>query len=64
MRKISILKGKDINEESIIKIREIARLRYAHEVYNSSYWGVENLEYLAEMHGVNANDEILVLGED
>lgn len=64
MRNISILKGKEINKEAITKLKEIARLRYAPEVYNSSYWGVEDLDYLANLHCVNPNDEILILGED
>lgn len=64
MRTIKILKGKEINEEAIAKIREITKLRYAEPVYNSSYWGIEDLNTLAELHGVEPNNEILVLGED
>lgn len=64
MRKIGIYKGKEIDKEMITKIREIARLRYVAPVYNSSYWSIENIDDLAELHGISACNEILVLGED
>lgn len=64
MRKIEILKGKEIDEKKIAKVKRIASLRYDASVYDSSYWSLENVNNLAELHSVKIDDEILVLGED
>lgn len=64
MRNIEIYKGKEINEEKITKIKQIAANNYDIPIYLVSYHYIANIEQLAFLHGIDANDEILILGED
>lgn len=64
MRKVNIFRGKEINDDIILRIKEIARIRYAEPVYNSSFWSLESIDNLAELHSINIEEEILILGED
>ncbi len=64
MREVKIFTGKEITDEKIAKIREITKKRYPQPVYDSTYWGIENVEQLAYLHDINVEDEILILGKD
>lgn len=44
MRKIEIFTGKGIDDEKIVKIREITKKRYLQPIYDSTYWNIENVE--------------------
>lgn len=64
MRKVDIFKGKEISNEIITRPKEITRIRCVEPVYNSNSWSLESVYNLAELHGINVEDEILVLGKD
>ncbi len=64
MRKVEILKGKEITKEKVARIRKIAKKRYDTPIYESTFWDVTTLESLSEVHGINPDDEILILGSD
>lgn len=64
MRRIDVFKGIEISNEIITKIKEITRIRCTKPVYNSNSWSLESVYYLAELHGISVEDEILILGED
>ena len=64
MRSIEIYKGKEITNEKIAKLKQIAVQRYAKSIYDSSYFSVDNVDQLAYIHDINVDDESLVLGED
>ena len=65
MRNIKVYKGKEIDNEKIRKIKEIAKKRYAKEIYDTTFCSLESVENLAyDLHNIHIEDEILVLGED
>lgn len=64
MRRVNIFKGKEINNDVIARLKEITRIRYPEPVYNSCFWSLESVDNLAELHGVNVEEEVLILGED
>lgn len=65
MRSVKVYKGKEIDNEKIAKIKEIAKARYTKEIYETTFWSIENIENLAYyLHNISVDDEILVLGED
>ena len=63
-RVIEVFKGREISNEKIAKLRKITATRYAGPIYDSSYWSLENVDFLAFIHDVNVDDEIIILGED
>lgn len=64
VRIVEVFKGKEIDEEKIAKLKVIAASRYAKQIYDSSYWSVENVDTLAYMYDMDVNDITLILGED
>lgn len=64
MRRVNIFKGKEISDYIIARLKKITRTRYDASVYNSNFWNLESVEILAELHGINVEEEILILGED
>lgn len=63
-RKVKVYVGTEIDQDKISKIKTIASSRYVEEIYNCYFGDIDNIEQLAYYHGVDINDEILVLGKD
>ncbi len=61
---MKIYKGYEIDKDKIKRIKEIAELRYDQSFYLSSYNNIENIEELSKFHGVNIENENLLLGDD
>lgn len=64
MRKVEILKGSEITKEKIVRLKKIAKRRYSKYVYESTFWDVKTVDDLAEVHGIDIDNEILILGSD
>ena len=63
-RIIETFKGREIDKLKVAKIKKIAANRYTKQIYDSSYWSVENLDNLAFIYDINVDDIIVTLGED
>ena len=72
MSNIQILKGYDITEEHINKLKVIAKSRYSEEIYNEYFSNIKNVKDLTILHfGINTylsieeyiKEEILVLSD-
>lgn len=63
-RKVEVLKGSEITTENIDKLRQISFNRYDKAIYDSTYWGIENVSDLSCLMEVNIDDITLVFGED
>ena len=61
---MEVYSGNEIDKKKIQRIKEIAEHRYAKPFYLSSYNNINNVEELAIFHGVNVEDENMVLGDD
>lgn len=61
---MEVYSGNEIDKEKIQRIKEIAQHRYAKPFYLSSYYNINNVDELAAFHGIDVEDENLILGED
>lgn len=61
---VEIFKGEEINKSKIKVLKNIAYRRYAKEIYIEYFNDIKNVEDLAYLHGVNIEEETLVVGTD
>lgn len=61
MRTVEIYIGKEIDKEKITRIKQIAASRYASPIYKSYFSNINDLD---DLHDIDINDEILILGKD
>ena len=64
MRSVNVYKGEEIDWKKISKIKEIASKRLAKDIYYTGFSDIEDIDYLAYLHDIDVEDEILVLGND
>lgn len=56
--------GKEINNEVINKVLNIAKNRYDARIFDEYYGKVKDVIDLADVHGVDVNEESIILGDD
>ncbi len=61
---VKIYKGIEINKDIINKIMFIAKNRYDERIFKEYYGDVKNCIDLADVHGVDASEENIILGSD
>ena len=62
--KYKIYSGREIDQDKINKIKQIASKRYDKPFYFSSYININNIEELSKYHGIKVEEENLFLGDD
>ena len=64
MRQIKYYKGKEITKDVIKTFREYTKARFGSEVFEEYFSYITDVKEYAGVHGVNIEDENIIVGED